>query len=305
MRRLPTARSPRHTLRMSSAVRPPLVEIRGLVRSYRHGFLGRPRRVLHGLDLTIGVGEFVGLVGPNGSGKSTLLRVIAAVDEADEGSVRVVGHDPDSGEARDATGFCPEDSPYPPEVKARAVLQMLGSLRGMSGASLSKRCDELLERVELTHAANERLGTYSRGMLRRLCIAAALVHRPKLVLLDEPTAGLDAPGFAAIESLLDEVRADGASVVMSSHLLGDLHQRCDRIVALVEGRVIAQGAAQELCAALGPRARLELAFEGLDAATLAELQRVAESRGARYCGLQPAQSNLVELYRRAGPPPAP
>jgi ABC-type multidrug transport system ATPase subunit len=290
---------------MPTAARAPLVEIRGLVRSYRHGFLGTPRRVLHGLDLEVHAGEFLGLVGPNGSGKSTLLRVIAAVDEADEGSVRVLGHDPDAREARDATGFCPEDSPYPPEVKARAVLRMLGSLRGMSGAELSNRCDELLERVGLTHAANERLGTYSRGMLRRLCIAAALVHRPKLVLLDEPTAGLDAPGFAAIESLLDEVRADGASVVMSSHLLGDLHQRCDRIVALVDGRSIAQGSALELCAELGPRARLELAFEGLDAATLAELQRVAASRGARFCGVQPSQSNLVELYRRAGPPPAP
>ena len=298
--RLPSGSALRHTLEaMNAPVSLPAVDVRGLVRSYRHGFLGRSRVALHGLDLAIASGEFVGLVGPNGSGKSTLLRVLAAVDEPDSGQVRVFGADPDSREARRATGFCPEDSPYPTDVRARDVLALLGSLRRMERAACARRSAELLERVGLAHVARERLGGFSRGMLRRFCIAAALLHEPKLLLLDEPTAGLDAPGFAAIESLLDEARARGTTLMISSHLLSDLHQRCERLVALVDGRIVAQGDAHALAASLGSAARLELCFEGLDAEAIGELRRVAEARGARLVGVQPAQSNLVELYRRS------
>lgn len=275
------------------------IDVRGLVRSYRRGFWGRPHVALHGVDLAVRPGEFVGLVGPNGSGKSTLLRVLAAVDEPDAGSVRVFGADPDAQEARQVTGFCPEDSPFPTDLRARDVLALLGSLRRMERHACERRSVELLERVGLAHVARERLGGFSRGMLRRFCIAAALLHEPKLLLLDEPTAGLDAPGFAAIESLLDEARARGATLVISSHLLSDLHQRCERIVALVDGRIVAQGDALALAGQLGSAARLELCFEGLDELSIAELRRVAEARGARLVGVQPAQSNLVELYRRA------
>ena len=169
----------------------------------------------------------------------------------------------------------------------------------MEPRTCERRSAELLERVGLAHVARERLGSFSRGMLRRFCIAAALLHEPKLLLLDEPTAGLDAPGFAAIESLLGEARARGATLVISSHLLSDLHQRGERIVALVDGRVVAQGDALALAGQLGSSARLELCFEGLDEAGIAELRRAAEARGARLVGVQPAQSNLVELYRRA------
>ena len=277
----------------------PAVEVCGLVRSYRRGFFGRSHLALHGLDLVLRPGEFVGLVGPNGSGKSTLLRVLAALDLPDAGSVRVFGSDPDSRSARSATGFCPEDSPYPTDLRALDVLTLLGSVRRMDRVVCERRSAELLERVGLAHVARERLGGFSRGMLRRFCIAAALLHEPKLLLLDEPTAGLDAPGFSAIESLLDEARARGVTLVISSHLLSDLHQRCDRLVLLVDGLILAQGDAASLAAGLGSSARLELCFEGLDAAGIAELQRVAEQRGARFLGAQPAQSNLVALYRRA------
>ncbi|MCY3001706.1 MAG: ABC transporter ATP-binding protein [Planctomycetota bacterium] len=279
--------------------RPLAVEVRGLRRNYSTGFLGRPREVLHGLELEIGRGEFIGLVGPNGSGKSTLLRLLAGVDEVEQGSIRVFGHAPDSQAARRATGFCPEDSPFPSDLAARDVLALLGSLHGLGGAELERRANELLVRVGLAESARTKLGAYSRGMLRRFGIAASLLHQPELVLLDEPTAGLDAPGYAAIDGLLDEVRARGATLVVSSHLLGELHQRCDRIVVLVEGRIVASGSSEELVRTLGASARLELAVEGLDANGLAELRRVAEQRGGRVVAVQPSQAVLVELYRRA------
>ena len=285
--------------------RPLAVEIRGLRRSYRTGFFGREREVLHGLELEIGRGEFIGLVGPNGSGKSTLLRLLAGVDEVEHGSIRVFGHGPDSQGARRRSGFCPEDSPFPPDLRARDVLALLGSLHGLDGAEVERRAGELLARVGLAEFARAKLGSFSRGMLRRFGIAASLLHEPELVLLDEPTAGLDAPGYAAIDGLLDEVRARGATLVVSSHLLGELHQRCDRIVVLVDGHIVADGSSEELVRTLGASARLDVAVEGLDADGLAALRRVAEERGGRVVAVQPAQAVLVELYRRAAAAKAP
>lgn len=279
--------------------RSPAVEIHALRRSYATGFLGRAREVLHGIELEIARGEFIGLVGPNGSGKSTLLRLLAGVDEVEHGSVRVFGADPDSEAARRATGFCPEDSGFPPDLCARDVLALLASLHGLGGAELERRSNDLLARVGLTEFARAKLGSYSRGMLRRFGIAASLLHQPELVLLDEPTAGLDALGYTAIDGLLDDVRARGATLVVSSHLLGELHQRCDRIVVLVEGRIVANGSSEELVRTLGSSARLELAVEGLDADGLAALRQVAAERGGRVVAVQPSQAVLVELYRRA------
>lgn len=289
----------------SPSARPPAVELRGLRRSFGGGLLRKPREVLHGIDLKIAAGEFVGLVGPNGSGKSTLLRVLAAVDEPTSGEARVFGLAPGERRARAWTGYCPEDSPFPPELRAREALELLGSLYDLRGAELARRADQLLERVGLSGVARKPLSSFSRGMLRRFGLAQALLHEPRLILLDEPTAGLDAPGFAAAEVLLDEARSRGATLLVSSHLFGDLHQRCDRIVVLVDGTLVAQGSATELVRSLGAGARLELVVEGLDEAGLDALRREAQRHGGSILGVQPAQSNLTALYRREHADPAP
>lgn len=277
---------------------PLAVEIRGLRQRYETGFFRRGVDVLHDLDVTMRAGEFVGLVGPNGSGKSTLMRVLAGVDEASAGHVRVFGFDPDDSRARRRTGFCPEDSPFPPELKALATLEVIGSLYGIDRNVRRERARILLERVGLNHASHKPLGGFSRGMLRRFGLAQALLHEPDLILLDEPTAGLDALGFEVVEDLLGEARARGATLLVSSHLLSDLHQRCERLIVLVDGRILTQGSALDLVRELGERAALEVAVTGLDARALEALRAEVERLGGRVLGVQPAQNNLIELYRR-------
>src|SRR5688572_11197384 len=145
----------------ADSLRPPAVSIRGLRQGYPTGWLGR-REVLHGIDLELERGGVLGLVGPNGSGKSTLLRVVAGIDEADAGEVLVLGRDPDSRETKLAVGFCPEDSPFPPELKPLAALDLILSLYGMRRAERRRRAQAMLERVGLAGAAKQRLGGFSR-----------------------------------------------------------------------------------------------------------------------------------------------
>ena len=277
---------------------PLAVEVRGLRQSYERGLFRRSIEVLHGIDLALRAGEFVGLVGPNGSGKSTLMRVRAAVDEPSAGSARVFGRAPDHAQARRATGFCPEDSPFPRELSAAQVLDVLGSLYGLARAQRRERAAELLDLVGLSASAKRPLASYSRGMLRRFGLAQALLHQPTLLLLDEPTAGLDALGFEVFERLLESERARGTTAIVSSHLLSDLQRRCERLVVLVEGRIEAQGTAQELVGDLGERARFELSVSGLGPRELELVQREIERLGGQSHGVQPAQFNLFELYRR-------
>lgn len=281
----------------SPAASIPALEVRGLVQSFATGFWMRDRTVLHGVDLQLAPGEFLGLVGPNGSGKSTLLRVLAGVDEPRSGSVRIHGADIASGAARARLGFVPEDSPYPPELSARATLELCGALQRLDRATRRARASEWLERTGLAHAAERRLATFSRGMLRRLGLAAALQHEPAVVLLDEPTAGLDAEGFDVFLGALDQLRARGATLIVSSHLLTDLQRRCDRLAVMLDGRIAALAPPLELVRSLGARARVDLTLQGADARTLEELRVRAQELGATVCGLEPSQSNLLELYR--------
>ncbi len=223
----------------------PTLRITGL----RHAFpvaLGlRRQEALRGVDLELDAGDSLGLVGPNGSGKSTLLRVIAGVERPLAGDVHVLGATPASARVRRRIGYLPEDSPFPRELRALPALVLLGSLRRMSRAAARERGAELLTRVGLADAQRMPLGRFSRGMLRRFGLAQAVLHEPDLLLLDEPTAGLDATGFGALAELLDEARARGASTIVASHMAADLMERA-RLVVLMHGRVAAEGDPREL-----------------------------------------------------------
>ena len=195
-----------------NATTPIAVEANAVVRRFPGPLgLGRGTTVLRGIDLALPEGELLGLVGPNGSGKSTLLRILAGVDRPTGGSVLVFGRDPRGEGARRAIGWLPEDSPFPRELPARELLRLLGALRGMHGKELAARADSLLERVGLADSAKRPLRTYSRGMSRRFGLAATWLHAPRLILLDEPSAGLDAQGLGVFAELGDEARARGGA----------------------------------------------------------------------------------------------
>jgi ABC-2 type transport system ATP-binding protein len=216
--------------------------------SFSHALGFKRREVLCDVDLELARGARLGLAGPNGSGKSTLLRLLAGVDVASGGEVEVLGGSPADPRVRRRVGYLPEDSPFPRELGARAVLELLGALQGLRRAECRSAGEALLERVGLADQARTRLSRYSRGMLRRFGLAQAWMHAPDLILLDEPTAGLDAQGFEVLESLLGEARARGASLVIASHLPADIDAHCDELALILGGRVAARGAPRELLA---------------------------------------------------------
>lgn len=226
----------------------PAVELHGVTRSFSFALGFRRRPVLLGVDLSVASGRCFGLAGPNGSGKSTLLRILAGVDSADGGSVRVLGGSPSRSRIRRRIGYLSEESAFPPDMSARAALDLLGSLQGMPRADRRRESDRLLDRVGLRAEARHRLGRYSRGMLRRFGLAQATMARPDLVLLDEPTAGLDAEGFEVLAAILAELRARGATVLLASHLIGDLRESCDEMAVILGGRIGIRGDPRELLA---------------------------------------------------------
>lgn len=217
-----------------------------LVHDVRYGYpvrLGLARKsVLRGVDLDLARGTTLGLAGPNGSGKSTLLRLIAGLEAPDGGTVRVLGGSPGDPGIRARIGYLPEEARFPRELTLRGALRLFGALSGLPRREFVRRADELLARVGLARDAGTTTARCSRGMLRRFGLAQAWLHAPDLILLDEPTAGLDALGFEVLADLLAEARTRSAAVVLASHVLSDLTGHCDKVAILCDGRVVLHGA---------------------------------------------------------------
>jgi ABC-2 type transport system ATP-binding protein len=222
--------------------------LRDVRRTFRVGLRLARRDVLTGVDLELGARATLGVAGPNGSGTTTLLRILAGVDRASSGEVGVLGGSPSDARVRRRVGYLPEESPFPPELTARAALDLLGSLQGMDRAERRAESARLLELVGLRGEEHHRLGRFSRGMLRRFGLAQAALARPALLLLDEPTAGLDAPGFDVLALLLAESRERGAAVVIASHLIGDLRDHCQELAVILGGKIAVRGDPRELLA---------------------------------------------------------
>lgn len=230
---------------------PPLLVARGVRRAYRSGALGlgRAKDVLGaGLDLTVQGGKRVLIAGPNGSGKSTLLRVLAGVEPADAGRIELAGHSLATRAGRRSLGYAPDGCPFPMELSARHLIRLSGRLAGLDRGEARDRGDAILARVGLAADAGRPLGHYSKGMQRRFTLAQAFLTQPAVLLLDEPTDGLDAQGFGVLEALLDEARARGAAVVLASHVAA---LACDRIHVLMDGAWAFVGAPGELLDAPG------------------------------------------------------
>ncbi|NEA36005.1 ABC transporter ATP-binding protein [Streptomyces sp. SID13031] len=190
---------------------------------------------LRGVSLEVLPGQVYGLLGPNGAGKTTLLRILLGLVRPDDGSVTVLGRRPGTPEALRQVGALIETPAFIPHLTGRTNLQVLARARGLSDAEV----DRVLEVVELRHRGDDRFAGYSLGMGQRLGVAAALLGGPSLLILDEPTNGLDPEGVASIRALVRSLGAAGTTVLFSSHQLGEVQQICDRVVVIDRGLVIA------------------------------------------------------------------
>jgi ABC-2 type transport system ATP-binding protein len=200
------------------------------------------------LDLTIPEGEFHALLGPNGAGKTTTLRIVAGLLGADEGSVSVLGHDvaADAAAAKRVLAFLPDDPPVYDKLTALEYLEFVAGLWSMPPDAAARRAEELLRWLDLWPQARQRAETYSRGMRQKLALAGALIHDPRLLILDEPLTGLDAAAARQVKDLLVARVRDGCTIVLTTHILEIAERLAERISIIQRGRIIAQGSLDEL-----------------------------------------------------------
>lgn len=218
-----------------------IVRVQGVVKDFRPGFGLRRKRVLHGVTFDVQENEIFGFVGPNGAGKTTTLKILMGLIRPTEGRARILGSDVFESEFRHQIGFLPENPYFYPFLTAREILDFYARLSGVSASDRAQRVDRLLGVVNLGHAMDARLRTFSKGMLQRVGIAQALIHDPKVVFLDEPMSGLDPLGRMEIRDLILSLRAEGKTVFMNTHILSDVESICDRVAIIVKGRIRHQG----------------------------------------------------------------
>ncbi|EAU63098.1 ABC transporter, ATP-binding protein [Stigmatella aurantiaca DW4/3-1] len=242
----------------------PAIDVRGLQKTYRRAFGRRGHEALRGVDLTVPEGCAFGLIGPNGAGKTTFIKSILGIVQPTAGTVRVLGGSPEDPRIRARIGYLPERLHLPGAWTALAFLNTVARLKGLPADRAQSQ--RLLERVGLTAVEGRRIGGYSKGMRQRLGLAAALLGAPSLLVLDEPTDGIDPLGRMEVRGILQEEVRRGTTLFLNSHLLAETERVCDRVAILANGRVLREGRLEELAR---PRPRWTLRFApGLDEAAL-------------------------------------
>ena len=247
-----------------------VLDVRGLHKAFKDLVAVRD------VSFTIAPGETYGLLGPNGAGKTTSISMICGILERDGGTVAVNGiaMEPGSTAAKADIGLVPQDIAVYPELTARENLTFFGRLYGMSGAPLKERIAEVLEIIGLGDRADDRAGEFSGGMKRRLNIGIGLLHRPGLLVLDEPTVGVDPQSRNAILESVERLSDDGMAVLYTTHYMEEAERLCDRVGIIDEGTIRAEGTRRDLVAMVGERDRVSLMAEGSLAEAAAALARI-------------------------------
>lgn len=278
-----------------------VIELRQVRKVFRDFWL-RPRvTAVSGLDLSVERGEAVGLLGPNGSGKSTTIKMLVGLLYPSSGRIAVFGHRPGDLAVQRRIGYLPEETQLYPFLTAAETLDFYGCLFHLSRDERRRRSAMLLEMLGLSGAQYRPIGEYSRGMQRRVGLAQALINDPDLLILDEPTSGMDPIAARQIKQLLLELRNRGKSIILCTHLLGEIEDVCSRLLILYGGRIRAAGAAEEL---LAIENRQQIEVDPLRPATLAkinELLLAEEGKGIRSVGRprQRLETLFLQVVREA------
>ena len=281
---------------------------------------------LREVSLKVGAGEIFGLLGPNGAGKSTLVKVLLTVVKPSVARGEMLGRPIGDKKTLARVGYLPEQHRLAPYLTARQAVEFVAALSGVDRATRKKRAAELLDRVGLSKWMDRRVNVFSKGMRQRAGLAAALVNDPQIIFLDEPTDGVDPVGRVEIRDLLIQMRREGRTVFLNSHLLGEAEQVCDRVAILVQGRVVKQGSMadlqkessrQELTVRWGAASARPLPFRGmniaptvnadgshqyvfsdLDTAAAQPALDAARAVGGEIISLIPMRQGLEELFMK-------
>lgn len=241
------------------------IEISNLRKVYSSSFGRRKITALDGIDVHVGAGEVFGLLGPNGAGKTTTVKILLGLTRATEGTAFINGKRVSDPESRRMVGYLPEGHRFPGYLTARETLSIFGRMSGIDPATLKSRMLPLLERLGIAQWIDVKVKKFSKGMTQRLGLASALIHEPTVLLLDEPTDGVDPIGRREIRDLLREEAQKGRTILVNSHLLSEIELTCDRVAVLRRGKVAATGRIDELTK---PSSYYKFAFTPMDESTL-------------------------------------
>jgi len=274
----------------------PPVALTGVTKIFPVPFQRRSIVAVRDLNLEVAAGQIYGLLGPNGSGKSTTLKIILGLVTPTRGQARIFGRPSNRVASRESVGFLPESPYFHKFLTGEETLRFYGKLCGLRGADLKNRVEEMLALVGLTNARRRRLAGYSKGMLQRIGLAQALIQEPALLVLDEPTAGVDPAGAREIRDLILALKSRGVTVLLSSHLLGQVQEICDRVGILANGVLVREGPLREL---LGVENQTQFVLEGASADLLDEIETLAGRSGARVIERGSPRTSLEQLFLEA------
>jgi ABC-2 type transport system ATP-binding protein len=257
-----------------------VLRVRDLAKTFRKPFTGKRVDAVGGVSFQVERGEIFGFLGPNGAGKTTTIKMLMGLIAPTRGAMEILGVVAPSHDVMGRVGFLPENPYVYPYLSPREFVTLCGRLSGLRGAALADRVTRVIERVGMRYAIDRAVRALSKGMLQRVGLAAALVHDPELLVLDEPMSGLDPVGRKEVRDLIIEEKHGGRTVFFSSHILSDVEMLCDRVCILRKGEVVVAGALRDLLAEGKRRSEVTVggASEALRAA-LSEVARVTRAAG--------------------------
>ena len=263
-----------------------MLKVENLVKDFATGFLRKKVRVLNGVSFSVNKGEIFGFVGPNGAGKTTTFKVILGFVTLTSGNIELMAKPLGHVDVKKHIGYLPENPYFYDYLTGEELLRYMGELHGLNGNGLSARMDELLDKVNISHARRVQLRKYSKGMLQRVGVAQALINDPDFLILDEPMTGLDPIGQREIKDLILEEKKKGKTILLSSHMLSDVEALCDRVGVIMGGRVVKTGELGKLLEEI--HTDYEMLAQGVDERIMRSLSdlKVAIERRAGFIVLR-------------------
>lgn len=271
----------------------PAIRIQNLTKDFTVGMRGVKLRAVDDLCLEVGDNEIFGLLGPNGSGKSTTIKIILGLLEASTGNCEIYGKPSKLVDARRSVGFLPEAPYFYRYLTGRELVRYYAGICMVPRSEIDSAVDSVIQLVGMTEAADRRVGTYSKGMLQRIGLAQSLVHDPQLVILDEPTAGVDPLGSAAIAEIVRELKRRGKTVLLSSHLLAQIEGLCDRVAILHRGKLVREGRVDDL---VEEKDAESLVVQGLSAEGRAAVEAEIKAQGGRLARVEKPRLSLDAYF---------